>query len=440
MITHFHQILFLKSPEPGLVKRRLAKAIGVTAATEIYKEMLMSLCEEFPESILFSGGGDPLLVQELTGKAPLEQVGEHLGIRMANAFRYVDESFNDNCPVLLAGTDVPDYSMQHAIEAVQILSATDCVLVDSGDGGYSMIGFSRSVLQSKEFLEIFKNIEWSTDTVLEKQIQNLERLGFTYRITGPLNDIDRIEDLLKYIKRNPGSSFSAYLPGMAVVLPVYNEEESLPKVLSSLTRIFFKHIVVADNGSSDRSRQVAEEFDCEVTLCETKGYGATCLTAIDYLEQFQDWNVILFLDADGSDDPDSIIDVLAPVLNNETDLCCGSRVPVENAALQFHQRMGNKLATFLIRMFWRFRYSDLGPLRAIHRRSLKSLNMDDRNFGWTIQMQIRAIRNGLRVMEVEVPYRRRMAGKSKVSGNIKGSFLAGIIILRTVWRELFLAK
>jgi glycosyltransferase A (GT-A) superfamily protein (DUF2064 family) len=407
--------------------------------------MVLLLLKEHEDCLLFSGGGSSEKIQELTGKPSHEQVGDHLGQRMANAFVSMNsvqqnEKQGQRLPVLLSGTDIPEYRKEHALEAAEILQTSDCVLIDSGDGGYSMIGFNSDSIKRSNFHQLFEDIEWSTPEVLDRQIENLKKFNYSFTIMEPLEDIDTVHDLNRYLKRNPESAVAKALPGVAVILPVYNEEESLPEVLNSIPLEFFKHVVVADNGSTDRSREIAIEAGCELTICEQRGYGATCLTAMEYLERFDDWQTLLFLDADGSDDPNSIFDVLSVLLNDQADLCCGNRIPEDNRALQFHQRAGNWLATFLIRIFWKHRYNDLGPLRAIHRSSLKKLQMDDLNFGWTIQMQIRAIKQELKVKEVDVAYRKRFAGKSKVSGSIKGSFLAGSIILRTVWKELFLAK
>lgn len=436
------QIFFCKSPQPGLVKRRLGAFIGMESACNIYIEFLKRLSAEFPDAVFYSGGGDPGKLYDLTGRTPFEQSGDHLGRRMANAFTETVRRSQSTgvCAILLSGTDVPQYTPEHARQAVETLKNSDCVIIPSNDGGYSMIGFRSDAVSREGFERIFEGIEWSTPAVLETQTERLRENGFSVQLADPLPDVDDLWDLAGYLKETNDERVSDKLPRIALIMPVLNEEESLPHVLGSVPLRLFRHIVIADNGSTDRSVEIAKDFGCEVTVCREKGYGATCLTAMDYLDRFNDWDYLLFLDADGSDDPKSLFDVMAPVLTGESELSLGERRPQGSGALQFHQRFGNRLAAFFIRIFWGRSYKDLGPLRCIRRDSLRRLHMDDRNFGWTIQMQIRALKQGMKISEVPVAYYRRFAGKSKVSGSLKGSFLAGTIILRTVWRELFLAK
>jgi glycosyltransferase involved in cell wall biosynthesis len=165
-----------------------------------------------------------------------------------------------------------------------------------------------------------------------------------------------------------------------------------------------------------------------------RGYGNACLQALAHLPPQTE--VIVFMDADGSDVPSEASALLEPIVRGEADLVLGSRVlgNAESGSLEAHQRGGNALATFLVRLLYGHRYSDLGPFRAIRAESLASLGMRDPNYGWTVEMQIRALQKGLRVLEVPVSYRRRRGGESKVSGNVLGSLKAGAKILWTVAR------
>lgn len=238
---------------------------------------------------------------------------------------------------------------------------------------------------------------------------------------------------------------------VAVVIPALDEEDSIGKVVRELTEAVAAArlpledapprvtVLVADNGSRDRTAAVAAGAGAYVVPAPRRGYGSACLAALDALPA--DADVVLFADGDGSDDPGDVPALLEPVARGEAELCIGSRALgeqlglVERGALTGPQRFGNHLATTLVRAVFGVHFSDLGPFRAITTTALKSLGMDDPDFGWTVQMQARAAARGLKVREVPVHYRRRRAGHSKVAGNLKGSFLAGTIILRTVALE-----
>ncbi|MCB1169350.1 MAG: glycosyltransferase family 2 protein [Leptospiraceae bacterium] len=228
------------------------------------------------------------------------------------------------------------------------------------------------------------------------------------------------------------------LPEVALLIPVFNEVDNLEFVLEPIQQLhLFQHIVCADNGSNDGSPRKARALGALVSHCERRGYGSTCLAGMELLQEYPDWQILVFMDGDGSDDPEDLWEVLGPVLSGEADLCLGARL---QGALLPHQKFGNWLATFLIRLLYGYSFRDLGPFRAIRRKSLQDLEMDDPDFGWTVQMQIRAVQRGLRIREVAVTSRKRHAGRSKVSATLKGSFLAGWIILRTVFREFLLNK
>jgi glycosyltransferase involved in cell wall biosynthesis len=195
----------------------------------------------------------------------------------------------------------------------------------------------------------------------------------------------------------------------------------------------FRYVIVADNGSTDRTAELARARGALVSYEPERGYGATCLAALAILPA--DAEIVAFLQADGSEDPAEAPRLLDPIRRNEADLVLGSR-PLgqpEPGALLPHQRFGNWLACTLIRLFYRHSYTDLGPFRAIRRSSLEALAMRDRNYGWTIEMQIRALQRGLRVREVPVSYRPRRAGENKVSGHLRSSLAAGYIILAKVF-------
>ena len=223
-------------------------------------------------------------------------------------------------------------------------------------------------------------------------------------------------------------------PDIALIIPARNEELSLPGVLGNVPREITR-IVVVDNGSKDATAQVAAEYGARVVTEPVAGYGRACLTGLASLRNDPP-DIVAFVDADGSDELSRLPDLIAPVSAGEADLVLGRRIPVVAAALSFQQRFGHFLATGLIRLFWKHRYRDLGPMRVIRWADLERLAMTDQAFGWTVEMQVRALKHGLRIREIDVPYHQRTTGKSKISRTITGTVKAGSTILWVIGREL----
>lgn len=221
---------------------------------------------------------------------------------------------------------------------------------------------------------------------------------------------------------------------IALIMPARNEELSLPGVLGNVPREITR-VVVVDNGSKDATAQVAAEYGARVVSEPVAGYGRACLAGLASLRNDPP-DIVAFVDADGSDELSRLPDLIAPVAAVEADLVLGRRIPVVAAALSFQQRFGHFLATGLIRMFWKHRYRDLGPMRVIRWADLERLAMTDQAFGWTVEMQVRALKHGLRIREIDVPYHQRTAGKSKISRTITGTVKAGSTILWVIGREL----
>lgn len=224
-------------------------------------------------------------------------------------------------------------------------------------------------------------------------------------------------------------------PRTVLIVPALNEEAAIGQTLDRVPKGLYQQILVGDNGSIDRTAEVARTHGATVVFEPERGYGAACLRA---LAAAPDAEIVVFMDADASDEPAEAPLLLAPILEGRADFVIGSRVlgRADPGAIQPHQRFGNRLATLLLRVIYGHRYTDLGPFRAIRASSLRELGMRDRNYGWTVEMQIKALRHGLRVIEVPVTYHRRI-GVSKVSGNLKGSVLAGIKIIWLVFRLAF---
>ena len=225
---------------------------------------------------------------------------------------------------------------------------------------------------------------------------------------------------------------------IAVIIPAWNEESSIGRVINDLPKDLVGRIVVADNNSTDYTAEVARKFGATVVPAPRQGYGSACLAAIAHLESLpvdQQSEIVVFIDADYSDHPNQLPQLVDPILRNEADFVIGSRMlkPQPKGALLPQAIFGNRLACFLIRIFFRQRYTDLGPFRAITFDSLRKLQMRDTNFGWTVEMQIKAARHKLRIREVPVDYRPRI-GYSKITGTVCGTVRAGYKILLTIFR------
>lgn len=225
-------------------------------------------------------------------------------------------------------------------------------------------------------------------------------------------------------------------PVIDVVMPALNEEDAIGDVIAAIPEGWVRYVVVGDNGSTDNTAAVAREHGAQVVSQPERGYGAACLAALDWVRQQEPPDIVVFLDADYSDHPEELPQVVAPILEEGCHLVIGSRTrgQHEPGALLPQAIFGNWLSCFLIKHIYGVEFSDLGPFRAITWPELERLQMADRNFGWTVEMQVKAAKAGLRCAEVPVRYRKRV-GVSKVTGTIQGSVRAGQKILYTIFRE-----
>jgi glycosyltransferase involved in cell wall biosynthesis len=223
-----------------------------------------------------------------------------------------------------------------------------------------------------------------------------------------------------------------------VIIPAFNEENAVGNVLKDIPRHLVQEIIVVNNNSKDKTRSVAEKNGATVLDEPFQGYGAACLKGINYLKNSnKNPDIIVFIDADYSDYPQEMEGLIQPILENKADMVIGSRAlgKKENGSMTIPQIFGNWLATRLISFFYKVHFTDLGPFRAIRWDSLLSLNMIDKTYGWTVEMQVKAAKKQLQSTEIPVTYRVRI-GQSKVSGTVKGTIMAGYKILFTIFKYI----
>ena len=223
---------------------------------------------------------------------------------------------------------------------------------------------------------------------------------------------------------------------IVVIIPAFNEEQSLPKVIADIPS-FADEIIVVDNGSTDMTAKAAQDAGATVLTENEKGYGAACLKAIDYIKD-KNYDIVVFLDGDYSDFPEEMNLVVEPIIKEDYDLVIGSRMigKMEKGAMLPQAIFGNWLASFLIKLFWGYKFTDLGPFRAVKYSSFVKLNMADRNYGWTVELQVNAAKQKMKSTEVPVSYRKRI-GKSKVTGTLSGTVKASAKILYLIFKSYF---
>lgn len=227
-------------------------------------------------------------------------------------------------------------------------------------------------------------------------------------------------------------------PIIDVIIPAYNEEESIAKVVNDIPKEWVRDIVVCNNASKDNTKKEAESAGATVVDQPQPGYGSACLKGMEFIASKETLpDIIVFVDGDYSDHPEELPLLVKPILDEEMDMVIGSRVlgDLEKGAMMPQQIFGNWLATNLIKLFYRYEFTDLGPFRAIRYDKLMEINMVDPDFGWTVEMQVKAAKLKLNCVEIPVKYRKRI-GVSKVSGTMKGTILAGHKILWTIFKLL----
>jgi glycosyltransferase involved in cell wall biosynthesis len=228
-------------------------------------------------------------------------------------------------------------------------------------------------------------------------------------------------------------------PSIFVLIPAFNEQNAVCEVVMEIPKGLVSEVIVINNGSIDDTESKALSCGATVLNEPRKGYGYACLKGIRYLsdKSKDSRDIVVFIDADHSDYPEEMTNLVDPIRSGQADLVIGSRAlgQKERGSMTPQQIFGNWLATALLDLFYDVKFTDLGPFRAVRFDKLMQLNMIDTNYGWTVEMQLKAAKNGLRCAEVPVNYRKRI-GKSKVSGTVKGTVLAGIKILWTIFKYL----
>lgn len=225
-------------------------------------------------------------------------------------------------------------------------------------------------------------------------------------------------------------------PEVVVIIPAFNEENSVGKVVNEIPKDWVREVVVVNNNSTDSTSENAEKAGATVLEEPRQGYGRACLKGMEYVAQLSNKpDIIVFLDADYSDYPEELPLVVQPIIDGTADMVIGSRAlgDREGGSMTIPQIFGNWLATTLIRWLYKVEYTDLGPFRAIKYDKLLSLNMEDKTYGWTVEMQVKAAKKGLKSTEVAVNYKKRI-GHSKVSGTVKGALSAGYKIIITIFK------
>jgi glycosyltransferase involved in cell wall biosynthesis len=225
------------------------------------------------------------------------------------------------------------------------------------------------------------------------------------------------------------------MSNIKVIIPAYNEENSIAHVIGDIPD-FVTEIIVVDNNSTDATSEVAKKAGATVLFEENKGYGNACLKGIKNLGSFSEKpEIVVFMDGDYSDYPEELSKIVAPILENDFDFVIGARTKElrEEGSMTVPQEFGNWLATFLMSLFFKSTFTDLGPFRAIKYDKLLDLQMEDKTYGWTVEMQLKALKRKYKYTEVPVKYRNRI-GVSKVSGTVKGAIFAGVKILSWIFK------
>ncbi|MDH3680673.1 MAG: TIGR04282 family arsenosugar biosynthesis glycosyltransferase [Acidimicrobiia bacterium] len=429
-------IVMAKQPDPATTKTRLHGVLAPAEAARLYECFLrdtIELVDSVPDadSVIAFHPADarPYFASLAPGAALVAQVGDALDDRLEDALgRLLDHGYDQ---VAAIGSDSPNLPADRLIEAFGSLDdpGADLVLGPADDGGYYLIA------TVERPGPLVTGITMSTPTVLADTLARAERAGIRVVLLERWYDVDEPADLARLrtdlatapdsVARHTRAFLSERRPTIAAVVPALDEGQNIAEVVRRTSQQCVADVIVVDNGSVDDTATVAAAAGATVVAEARRGYGYACAAGVAEARR-RGAEIIAFLDGDLSSPPEELPSIVEPLLANRADLVLGSRVQgrIASGAMPTHQRIGNALSAWLLRRLYGLEVTDLGPFRAIRVDVLESLDMTEMTFGWPTEMTVKAARSGTRIEEVPVSWLRRSAGRSKVSGTVRGSILA----------------
>jgi rSAM/selenodomain-associated transferase 1 len=439
-----------KAPRVGSVKTRLCPPLTPEQAAQLYRGFLLDSLElagrvrDARVRVICpdSGMADELAAIMPPGCEPVAQVEPGLGAALEECFR--SGLADGHEAVAVIASDNPTLPPDLIEQAFDRLAQHDVVLGPTDDGGYYLVA-ARAVHPS-----LFRDMAWSNETVLEETLRRCDAAGLRADRIRRWYDVDTPEalvELARKLERLPAdcavhtrAALRRPLPQaptsdrqplrVALIIPVLNEAEIIGRVLDEVPRASVDRLLVVDGGSTDETRAVAAMHDAEVIRQAERGYGAACWGGV---QAARDCDLLVFLDGDYSDPPADLERLLEPLRAGTADLVLGCR-DFAPGALPLHARLGNKLVLAIIRLLVGCSFADLPSYKAIRSDRLADLDMQERTYGWTTEMVVKAARRGFRIAEIRVGYRERGGGRSKVSGTIRGTLGAGYKLISTAVR------
>lgn len=446
-------LVVAKQPTPNQTKTRLCPPLTFEQAAKLYECFLrdtLNIMRKVP-NVQYGIGYLPDdargYFQQLAPDMKLiRQRGRSLGERLDNLLTEVLQDGSEQ--VVVINSDSPTLPDGYITLAFEKLMDADVVLGPTRDGGYYLIGMKQS------YPHLLHEVEMSTPHVLADTIALAESTGLTVSLLPTWYDVDTIADLYLLDKETIGASSTgnAIATGrwlsqknwrkapvknlrVSLIIPALNEAGSLPLVLKELPEDLVHQVIVVNNGSTDRTAEVAQKAGAMVVEEPKRGYGYACAAGI----AAADGDVLVFMDGDGSFVPAELWNLIEPILYDQAELVLGSRIleELKRDLMPFHQRVGNHIIAYLLRSRFGLNLTDLGPFRAVKRELMLHLDMQEYTYGWPLEMIIKTKRNYGRILEVPVTYRPRFAGQSKVGGTLRGSILAAYRFFQVMLRYAF---
>jgi rSAM/selenodomain-associated transferase 1 len=439
-----------KAPRLGAVKTRLCPPLAPEQAVALYRGFLLDSLElagQVPAAVARAICPDSGQADEL---APLMPAGCEVTVQSeAGLSGALESCFRDGLAdgyraVAVIASDNPTLPPNLITRAFKLLTSADVVFGPADDGGYYLVA-ARAVYPT-----LFRDMTWSTSDVLAESLRRSTAAGLSVALLPPWHDVDTPAALLDLGHELDGlpptqarhtRAVLAALEGaaaglgapqrVALIIPVWNEAEVIGRVLDEVPPELVDRLIVVDGGSSDETRAVASNHGAEVVVQSRRGYGAACWEGAQVAA---DCELLVWLDGDYSDPPADLGRLLEPLRSGRADLVLGCR-DFAPGALPLHARLGNQLVLGILRLLLGRRFSDLPSFKAIRAGALAALSLEERTYGWTTEMIVKAARQGLRIAEVQVGYRERGGGRSKVSGTVRGTVGAGYKLITTAVRS-----